>query len=472
MDARRSAPRNSSGLAAFPSYGGDFVRIFLRFLLGVVIVAALAVIGFVIWARQPPIAAITPPEPSSFSKAEIARGATLVAMGNCAECHTAQGSPSLAGGYPVPTPFGTIYGTNLTPDPQTGIGGWSEAAFARAMHRGIRRDGAYLYPAFPYTHFTRISDQDVKAIYAYLMTRPPVQHEVPAPKLPFPLGIRLVMAGWNLFYFDPGRFQPAADKSQTWNRGAYIAEGLGHCGACHTPHNSLGAEIRQNRYAGGNAEGWHAPALNANSPAPVPWTKAQLAAYLTSGFAQDHGVAAGPMAGVARSLKNLPDADVTALATYVAAIGPQAPAKGKTGAGSAAGTAGDTGTAAKNVAYGIATAQAMNQQGPATTGKAIFAGACASCHFDGGRQPFYRPVELTQSSIVNAPTARNFIHVVMDGIQPAPGAQGRWMPPFGKALTDDQIMQLAQYVRSHFSGKPAWSELARTVTQIRKVNGP
>ena len=435
-------------------------RIFLRLLLAALVVVVLAGVGFVIWARQPSIAAITPPAPSSFDKAAVARGATLVAMGNCAECHTAAGGKALAGGFPVPTPFGTIYGTNLTPDAQTGIGRWSEAAFARAMHEGVRRDGAYLYPAFPYTHFTRVSDADVKAIYAYLMTRPPVRNDVPKTQLPFPLNIRLVMAGWNLLYFGPGRFTPVSGKDEAWNRGAYIAEGLAHCGACHTPRNSLGAEVKQSRYAGGEAEGWDAPALNDKSPSPAPWTKAELATYLTAGFARDHGVAAGPMAGVTRALKKLPVSDVTALATYFASIGPQAPAKETTGA-----------AAADKTTYRVMTAQAMKQKGPATTGLAIFAGACASCHFEGGSQPFYRPVRLEMSSVVNAPTARDFLHIVMNGIQPPPGAHGRWMPPFGTALTDQQIAKLAQYVRGHFTGKPAWSNIDTTITQVRKGEG-
>ncbi|HZD91556.1 MAG TPA: cytochrome c, partial [Pseudolabrys sp.] len=424
------------------------MRIFFRVVLGVVIVVALAVIGFVIWAEQPSIAAISPPARSTFDKATIARGATLVAMGNCAECHTSPGGKPLAGGYPVPTPFGTVYGTNITPDPQTGIGSWSEAAFARAMRQGIRRDGAHLYPAFPYTHFTKVTDADIKAIYAYLMTRPAVHHAVPAPQLPFPLDIRLVMAGWNLFFFEPGRFAPADGKSKAWNQGAYIAEGLGHCGACHSPHNWFGAEDRQNRYAGGNAEGWHAPALDGKSPAPVPWTEAQLATYLRAGFASDHGVAAGPMAGVARALQKVPTPDVTALATYIASFEPQTP--GRTAKATNVAAAATTG----NLAFQIATAQSMHLKGTAQTGKAIFASACASCHFAGGRQPFYRPVRLKWSSVVAAPTARNFVQVVVNGIQPPPGQRGHWMPPFGNALTNQQIIKLAQYVRSHFSGKP------------------
>jgi mono/diheme cytochrome c family protein len=438
------------------------LRIFLRVVLGLFVVAVLAVAGFVIWAeREPAIAEIPTSQASGFDKATIARGATLVVMGDCAQCHTAAGGEPLAGGYPLPTPFGTIYGSNITPDPQTGIGRWSEAAFARAMRQGLSRDGSYLYPAFPYPHFTLASDQDIQAIYAFLMTRPPVHNAVPAPQLPFPLNIRLLMAGWNLLFLEPGRFKPVSGQSEAWNRGAYIAEGLGHCGACHTPLNLLGAEIAQRRYAGGEAEGWDAPALNAASPAPIPWTEQQLQAYFKTGFAADHGTAAGPMTGVTADLQNLPEADVTALATYIASFAPAA----------SAANAAEANAAAEKTSYEVTTAQAMEQKGPATNGEAVFASACASCHFEGGSQPFYRPVPLALSSVVNAPTPRNLIQIVMDGIQPPPGAHGHWMPPFGTALTDQQIEQVANYVRSRFSSKPAWADTAKLVGEIRKDSG-
>jgi mono/diheme cytochrome c family protein len=270
-----------------------------------------------------------------------------------------------------------------------------------------------------------------------------------------------MMAGWNLLFFEPGRFKPVSSQSEAWNRGAYIAEGLGHCGACHTPLNLLGAEITQRRYAGGAAEGWDAPALNAASPAPMSWTEKQLQAYFKTGFASDHGMAAGPMMGVAADLRQLPEADVTALATYIASL---APVSSTTNTAEANG-------AAEKTAYKVTSAEAMEQKGPATTGEAVFASACASCHFEGGSQPFYRPVPLALSSVVNAPTPRNLIQIVMDGIQPSPGKHGHWMPPFGAALTDQQIEQVANYVRSHFSSRPAWSDIAKAVGQLRKDSG-
>ena len=235
--------------------GGRILRVFLIF----VVLMLLGALGFFIWAKQPAVARVSPPAASDFDQTTIAKGAMLASMGYCAECRTAQGGAAFAGGYPVPTPFGTIYGSNIMPDPQTGIGNWSQAAFLRAMHEGVAQNGAYLYPAFPYNHFTLVSDNDAKAIYAYLMTRQPVHNVAPAPKLPFPLNIRLVLAGWNLLFLHEGRFQPDPTQSATWNRGAYIAEGLGHCAACHTPHNALGAEMGAAAYAGGESEGWLAP---------------------------------------------------------------------------------------------------------------------------------------------------------------------------------------------------------------------
>ncbi|MBW4025277.1 MAG: c-type cytochrome [Proteobacteria bacterium] len=429
--------------------------------LGIVLlVAVLAVLSFGLWARRPAIAQTAVPAPASFDHATIRQGARLVAAGYCIECHTAAGGQSYAGGYPVPTPFGTIYGSNITPDPTTGIGHWSEPAFVRAMRQGIARDGSHLYPAFPYTHFTRISNGDARAIYAYLMTLPPVRDRVPPPQLPFPLNVRPVMAGWNLLFFHEGRFKPKPDRSAQWNRGAYLAGGLGHCAACHSPRNIFGAENRREAYDGGQSEGWSAPALGRHSPAPLPWTKDELATYLSNGFVPTHGLAMGPMAGVTRQLAKLPPADVRAIATFVASLAPAPSADAAVAAAAAA-----------RAAYHVTTATAVAGRGPAKTGAAIFAGACASCHFEGGDQPFYRPVRLGLSSVVNEPDARDFVHIVMAGIQPPSGAAGRWMPPFGVALTDRQITLLAQYVRSHFSGKPGWTGIARAVSDARKEPG-
>ena len=213
-----------------------------RFLIGIVALGVLGILGFGALAWWPAIAPIDPPARESFSPALVAKGEALAGAGFCAECHTAKGGEIYAGGYAMATPFGVIYSTNITPDPETGIGTWSEAAFARAMHEGVARDGSHLFPAFPYDHFTKVSDDDVEALYAYFMTRPPVRATAPANTIPFPFNIRCLQEGWKILFFRARRFEPVAGKSEAWNRGAYLALGLSHCGACHTPRNLLGAE--------------------------------------------------------------------------------------------------------------------------------------------------------------------------------------------------------------------------------------
>ena len=243
-----------------------------RLLISVLALGVLAILGFGALAWRPAIAPIVPPAPGAFAPELVAKGAALAAGGYCAECHTAKGGQQFAGGYAMATPFGLLYSTNITPDPETGIGTWSEAAFARAMRHGVARDGSLLFPAFPYDHFTKLSDGDVQALYAFFMTRAPVRAPAHANGLPFPLNVRYLQAGWRLLFFRPGRFEPDAGKGAEWNRGAYLAEGLSHCGACHTPRNLLGAEKSGAAYAGAGVDNWIAPPLTAANLDPVPWT--------------------------------------------------------------------------------------------------------------------------------------------------------------------------------------------------------
>jgi len=289
--------------------------ILLAVLLGIIIVAAAS---FSIFAWRPAIAAID--AAPGFEPELISRGAQLALIGNCNTCHTASGGRSYAGGRPMETPFGTVYTTNITPDSETGIGHWSEEAFRRAMHEGVSRDGRHLYPAFPYDHFTKVSDEDVRAIYAFLMTRDAYRAEIPPNDLSFPFNMRPLIAVWKLLFFEEGRFEPSATHAAEFNRGAYLVDGLAHCGACHTPRNAFGAERSDQRFGGGEAEGWHAPALNSNSTTPVPWLEGQLFNYLRQGFVYPHGVAAGPMQPVTNNLAAAPEADVKAIAGYVESI--------------------------------------------------------------------------------------------------------------------------------------------------------
>src|SRR3982075_3555803 len=277
-------------------------------------VAAVAI------AWRPAIAAIDPPTPQSFDAALVRRGRDLAAIGNCNDCHNVRGGKAFAGGLPVPTPFGAIYSSNITPDPETGIGRGPEAAVRRAMRSGVDRDGRHLYPTFPYDHFTNVSDEDDAALYAYLMTRPPVRAPARANELRFPLDQRFVIAGWKLLFLRHGAWQPDGARSAEWNRGAYLVEGLAHCGACHTPRNALGAERASAQFGGGDVDNWHAYAINAQSPAPVPWNADALFAYLRNGWHPDHGVARGPMAEVVSNLSPVPQDDIRAIATYMADV--------------------------------------------------------------------------------------------------------------------------------------------------------
>ena len=210
-----------------------------RIVIGVGSLGIACLLVFLALAWRTGIAPIDPPDKASFPADLVTKGEVLAGAGHCALCHTNRGGPALAGGLGVPTPFGTIYSTNITPEPETGIGRWSLEAFTRAMHEGVSRDGSHLFPAFPYHHFTKISDDDVKALYAYVMTRPPVKTVAPANTIPFPLNIRLLQEGWKILFFRNARYQADAARSAEWNRGAYLAEGLADCGGCHNPHNSL-----------------------------------------------------------------------------------------------------------------------------------------------------------------------------------------------------------------------------------------
>jgi mono/diheme cytochrome c family protein len=298
------------------------------------------------------------------------------------------------------------------------------------------------------------------------MTRDPVRAAPRRNGLPFPLNIRLVMFGWNLLFLRPGPYRPDPARNDAWNRGAYLAEGLGHCGACHTPRNVLGAETGQ-KFAGGEAEGWTAYALNASSPAAVPWTAETLAHYLHQGFAPTHGVARGPMADVTADLRTVPQQDVQAIASYIAAQAgvARAPAPEvqqqigvETQRGKA--TAPQTADSQADVA-----AQQTNNNGQ---GAEIYAAACAGCH-QGPRAMPYGGIDLALSSGITGPSARNLVNVVLYGLPAAEGAANPIMPGFAAALSDQQLVALAAYLRQHFSDRQAWRDIDKTVQDARSA---
>jgi len=442
-----------------------------RILLVLVVIVVVAFGGFYWWQSRPELPALAQtPAPDSFPRDQIQRGAQLAALGDCTTCHTTSGGKAFAGGVPVPTPFGTLYATNITPDRDTGIGSWSEDAFRRALREGVGRKGTHYYPAFPYDHFTKATDEDIAAVYAFLMTREPVRQENKHADLIFPLGWRVFAAGWKMLFLHQGAYQPDNSQSAEWNRGAYLVASLGHCGACHTPRNALGAEQAKNNLGGGVAEDWIAPALNADSPAPVPWTADQLFAYMRNGFADQHGVAAGPMQPVVYNLQRMPEQDVRAIAGYLATIiGPQDKAAREQQTRSALQfaqqRAAKVGQGAPNATTG--SANGNDSANANSDGALIFAGACATCHHEGGQLPVSRPLPLALSSIVNEDSATNFVRVVRDGIHPPFGQGGPMMPGFEGTLTNQQLTALANYVRQQYSQKPAWQNVDKDVSNAR-----
>ncbi len=342
----------------------------------------------------------------------------------------------------MPTPMGTIYSTNITSDEGSGIGTWSEAAFRRAMREGVDREGNHLYPAFPYNHFTKVSDADLSDLYAYFRSVPAVQYTPPQNKLPFPFGIRPFLAGWKLLYLDDTRFVDDPSKSDDWNRGKYLVEGLGHCGACHTPRNIVGAEKSSARYRGAKIDGWFAPGLAGKDAAK--WEEADLVRYLTAGHAPGHGAAAGPMAAVIKNLADVSANDRKAIAAYVAGLGKDASEK-------------------------IRIDNVKTNASDATV--AIFQGACAKCHESAREAAPSGAVPLSMSSAFQLQDAANAVRTIIGGITEYRRDGGPYMPAFGILLTDTQIADLVAYLRARHSNGGKWTDINDEIQKARKSEG-
>lgn len=379
--------------------------------------------------------------PASGDAASLAeRGRYLALAGNCMACHTSRGGKPYAGGTPVPTPFGVVYGPNLTPDPQTGIGAWSADDFWRALHNGKSRDGTLLYPAFPYTEYTRMTRADADALYAFLRTVEPVNQPNRPAEMEFPYNQRALLAFWRALYFKPGTLQSDAGQSAPWNRGRYLVEGPGHCAACHTPRNSLGATRAAEPLAGGVIPvlDWYAPPLtNDLSIGMGRWQATDIAALLKTGIAA-HSTATGPMAEVVRgSTQYLSDDDALAIGVYLKTL-PATPAATQRQAASASPALMDIG------------------------GK-IYRQQCVQCHQAAGEGAGSAWPALAGNPGVTAPSPVNAIRMVLDGgYAPATAANPRphGMPPFGQLLNDNDIAALVTYIRN------SWGNEAGGVTPL------
>jgi mono/diheme cytochrome c family protein len=415
----------------------------MRFWMILLVLVIASIAGFLIATSPKPIPPTDSAQFLSFDPRLVSRGESLAAIGSCDTCHTAKGGARFAGGRAIPTPFGTIYSTNITPDRDTGLGSWPENAFQRAMREGISRDGHYLYPAFPYDHFTKVTREDNQALYAYLISQPPVSAAARDNSVWFPLKIRRLVAVWNGFFLKKGT--PPGDPTQTaeWNRGAYLVNGLGHCGACHTPRNVLGAERANRALAGGRAEGWDAYALDRASPAPIAWTADSLATFLKTGWHADHGNARGPMQPVTADLARVAEQEVHAIATYIA-----------------------TSMAARPAGQRIKSGEVSS--GAAGRGPDVFAASCASCHPGDALLPF-GGIDFQLSSAVNAPDPRNIILMTLAGLPAADGRAGGMMPGFDGAISNDDLDLLLVFLRQRFSNQPSWGNLTDSIETARRA---
>lgn len=376
------------------------------------------------------------------ARAEVARGRYLTTAGDCRACHTAPGGRPFAGGLPIKTPFGTLYSANITPDPETGIGKWSDDDFYHALHAGHGPHGTLLYPAFPYTFFTKVTRKDVLAIKSYLFSLSPVHHLRPRDRLNWPFNYRFLLYIWQTLFFDEGTFRPDPARSALYNRGKYLVQGLGHCGACHTPRNWLGATEQDRALAGAHISGWNAPDISTDKHSTTRnMSVDDIAKFLRTGAAEPlrsgegpETAALGPMATVVhKSLSHLTDHDLTAIATYL-----------KQGRGQEG--------REHNRNKG---------RGALSEGKKIFLANCSACHGRNGEGRAPNIPALRGNPVVNAPKPLNVVHTILRGAPQSPAQRfspNAAMPAFGGVLSNVEIAAVATYIRSH------WKNSASGVT--------
>ena len=420
-----------------------------RVYLALVVVAALVFVGGVVLRDRRDQGTGPIAETTLSPEALVARGEYVATAGNCGSCHTAPGGEFMAGGLAFETPFGTIYSTNITPDEDTGIGAWTDRDFLNSMRHGVRPDGEHLYPAFPYTAFTKLTNEDVAALLAWLRTVPAVRRENAENDLSFPFGIRSLMAFWKTLYFEPGAYVTDEERSETWNRGAYLVEALGHCSACHSPRTLLGAEDADLAYGGGEyldrvREGghrpWSAPNLTSTERGLGLWSREDIAAYL--GTARNAFLESfGPMNEVVmNSTRHLDPADVDAMAEYLATL-PAVPEP----------------------------AAAAPSERTMGRGRTVYNLHCGTCHLPTGEgDPEMAPRLNAGSLVVQDANPASMINVILYGPEaPEPALPPKWRHPMEEyqyLLDDEEVAAVATFVRNSWenaSGPVTVEQVAR-----------
>lgn len=376
-------------------------------------------------------------------QAQATRGAYLAQAGNCMGCHTAQGGEPYAGGHILPTSIGTFITPNITPDPETGIGRWSEQDFWRALHDGKGRDGSPLYPAFPYTDYTKVTREDANAIFAYLQSLPPIAQRNPPSRISFPFNLRPLLYVWRALYFEQGVYQPETVKSDEWNRGAYLVQGLGHCNACHTTRNPLGAS-QGNVLGGGQLMGsnWYAPSLTSlQEGSTSDWPIEDIVQLLTAGLSS-RAVATGPMADVvSQSLQYLTQDDARAMAVYLKSLPESAPHS-----------------------RGIAPELTDEVDRQLRRGGEIYETYCQDCHGSFGQgAPGVYPALAGNRGVTLASSINAIRSILNGGYAPVTTSHPRpyGMPPFAQTLHDEEIALVLSYIRN------AWGNRGSLITAVQ-----
>ncbi len=379
----------------------------------------------------------------------LAKGEYLARAGDCIACHTNPGGALFAGGLAMPTPFGTLYSSNITPDRETGIGMWTEDQFYAALHTGRFPDGGLMYPAMPYGSYTKVTRANSDAIYAYLRSVRPVHQQNQPQDLRFPYNNRSLILGWRTLFFDAGEYQPDPTKSADWNRGAYLVEGLAHCGMCHTPINALGGNTQSQAFQGGliPMQNWYAPSLTSNKEAGLgDWSIDEIVELLRTGVS-NRGAVYGPMSEVVfHSTQYLSDTDVRAMAVYLKSLGQGTPP-----------------------ATEITSIPTPESSLLVRFGQTVYEARCAICHASDGRgmPPDYPP--LAGNPSIQMQSAVNPIRMVLNGGFP-PGTQGNprpyGMPPFAQSLSDDEVAAVVTYIRAAW-GNRGTPVSARDANQLR-----
>jgi mono/diheme cytochrome c family protein len=383
----------------------------------------------------------------------VTRGRYLTQAADCKICHTTDGGQPFSGGRAFVTPFGILYSPNITADRDTGIGAWTDADFLSAVHKGINNKGRRLYPAFPYESYTLLADDDVRAIKAYLFTLPVAHATPPANSLKFPFNQRWLMGIWSAFYNPDQRFRPFPNRSPEWNRGAYLVEGLGHCGDCHTPRNLAQALDNRHKFEGTVISGWRAYNITPDAASGIgEWSDAGLIDYLSAGHSAGHGSAGGPMAEVVNaSLRDMTLADVRAIVAYLRTI----PA-----------------IRVHDLPVPKASPASDNpkdiEAGVDPRGKQIFEGACASCHGWSGVGVLTNYATLTGNRAVNDPSAVNLAQIVLSGERRTKDG-ALMMPDFGAAYSNTEIASVANYVTARFGAAPS-RLTAKDIAEFRRLS--